>query len=292
MENNKIITTVIPTFNREQYLKKSIESCLDQTVKHEIIVCNHGGTDGTDEMIKQFQGKIKYIKKEKDNGPNYCWLDGVMEAKGDFINLLFDDDWIDQNYVENCMKFIDDPKVGFVFTPAKIYDDDAHEVTDIQHNNYLFKDGIYEVSKYELDLLYSLISPSAFIIRKKDMIASLYNGQLPFAQHEYKGVGPDRLMILLCMLRYPRFGFVKKPHVYFRKHINSITVDSHLDEKKKILIKRAYDEVDKYYYMIKYGRIFSFLHNIYIFRIRYLLNHPISSFKKIIMKLTKKLKGN
>ena len=288
MKVNKSVSTVIPTFNRELFLKKAIESSLEQTINHEIIVCNHGGSDGTDEMVKQFHGKIKYIKKEVDNGPHYCWLDGVMEAKGEFINLLFDDDWIEPNFIEECMKHFDDPKVGFVFTQAKSYDDQYQKFKTTYNYEYLFKDGIYKVSKYELPLLTSLISPTAFIIRKKDMIDSLYNGKLPFAKYSYKGVGPDRFMYLLCMLRYSSFGFVNKPLVNYRNHINSITTDSHLDKNKSILLKKAYDEVDKYYYTIKYGKIFSFLNNYYIFRIRFILNNPIIVFKKLIRKLIRK----
>ena len=284
MKENKLISTVIPTFNREVYLKKAIESCLDQTINHEIIVCNHGGSDGTDEMVKKFHGKIKYIKKEKDKGLNYCTLDGVMEAKGEFINLLFDDDWIEPNYIEECMKHFEDPKVGFVFTPAKLYNDTNQKIDNIFHDDFLIKDGIYKIKKYELNLLRHLISPSAFIIRKKDMIDSLYNGNLPLDKYSYKGVGPDRLMTLLCMLRYKSFGFVKKPLVYYRYHLNSITLDSQLEKNKKILIKKAYDQVDEYYYTIKYGKIFTFLHNFYIFRIRFLLNNPIISLKKLINK--------
>ena len=292
MKVNKSVSTVIPTFNRELFLKKAIESSLEQTINHEIIVCNHGGSDGTDEMVKQFHGKIKYIKKEVDNGPHYCWLDGVMEAKGEFINLLYDDDWIEPNYIEECMKYFDDPNVGFVFTQAKSYDDQHQKFEALYSYDYLVQDGVYKVSKYELPLLHGVISPTAFIMKKKDMIDSLYNGKLPFAKYFYKGVGPDKFMSLLCMLRYSSFGFVKKPLVYYRKHINSITIDSSLDEKKKILIKKAYDEVDKYYYTIKYGKIFSFLNNFYIFRIRFILSNPSIVFKKLIRKLIRKFSNN
>ena len=288
MKENKLISTVIPTFNRKVYLKKAIESCLDQTINHEIIVCNHGGSDGTDEMVKQFHGKIKYIKKEKDKSLNYCTLDGVTEAKGEFINLLFDDDWIESNYIEECMKYLEDPDVGFVFTPAKLYNDINKTIDNLFHDDFLAMDGIYKIKKYEVNLLRQLISPSAFIIRKKDMIDALYNGNLPLDKYTYKGVGPDRFMILLCMLRYKCFGFIKKPLVNYRYHINSITLDSQLDKNKKILIKKAYDQVDEYYYTIKYGNIFSFLHNFYIFRIRFLLNNPIISFKILINKLINK----
>ena len=119
------------------------------------------------------------------------------------------------------------------------------------------------------------------------MIDALYNGKLPLEKYSYKGVGPDRFMILLCMLRYSKFGFIKKPLVYYRKHYGSITIDSNSEKNKSILIKRAYDEVDKYYYSIKYGVIFSYLQNKYLFRIRFALNNPMLTFK-ILFKLLKK----
>ena len=112
-------------------------------------------------------------------------------------------------------------------------------VNHLEHNDYLFKDGIYKVSKYETNLLNALISPTAFIMRKKDMIDSLYNGTLPLAKYSYKGVGPDRFMILLCMLTYPSFGFVNKPLANCRIHNNSITIDSFLDKNKGMLIEKA-----------------------------------------------------
>lgn len=285
MINKKIITTVIPTFNREKYLEKAIKSCLDQTIEHEIIVCNHGGTDGTDDMIKQFGKKIYYIKKPKDFGPHFCWLDGVMHAKGDYINILFDDDWIEKNYIEECIKYFDDENVGFVFTPAKIFDDESEKVENILHDEYIFENGIYKIDKYELDLLYRLISPTSLIFRKKDILDSLFNKHLPLAKYSYKGVGPDRFMMLLCMLRYSKFGFIKTPLVYYRKHKASITVDSSLDHKKKQLIKKAYDEVDKYYYTLRYGKFFSFLQNILVFRLRFFIYKPILSLKKLYKKL-------
>ena len=187
-KENKLVSTVIPTFNRMEYLRKSIYSSLDQTINHEIIVCNHGGSDGTDEMIKQFNGKIRYIKKEKDNGLNYCTLNGVIEAKGEFINLLFDDDWMEPNYVEECMKYFEDPQVGFVFTPAKLFDDVNQKIESIYHDDFLRSDGIYKIKKYELNFMYRLISPTSFIMRKKDMIDALYNGKLPLEKYSYKGV--------------------------------------------------------------------------------------------------------
>ena len=286
MKDLKTISTVIPTFNREIYLKKAIQSCLDQTINHEIIVCNHGGTDQTDQMVKEFDGKIRYIKKVKDNGLHYCLLEGVMEAKGEYINLLFDDDWMEPNYLEECIKYFDDTDVGLVFSQANIYDDKTQKVINIFYDDFLAKEGIYKVAEYEFFLLKQLFSPSSFIIKKKDMIDSIYNGNLPFAKYDYKGVGPDRFMMLLCMLRYSKFGYINKPLVYFREHLNSITIDALSNDNKNRLFEKARNEVDEYYYTLKYGKYFSFLQNKYFFKMRFILNEPKYAIRKFFSKIT------
>jgi len=254
MINIKRISTVIPTFNREVYLKKAIQSSLDQTLNHEIIVCNHGGTDGTDKMIEEFNGKIKYIKKVKNHGPHYCWLDGVMEAKGEYINLLFDDDWIETSYLEKTIKYFDNDDVGFVFSSANVFDDKNQKVILTIQNEFLYKSGVYEVDRYESFLLRDLISPTSLIIRKKDMVDALYVGNLPLSKNNYKGVGPDKLMTLLCMLRYSKFGYSSEALVYYRAHQNSITIDSQSSKKKTKMLKSAYAEIDQYYYILKWGK--------------------------------------
>ena len=272
MTKVKTISTLIPTFNRETYLKKAIQSCLNQTVDHEIIVCNHGGTDGTDKMISEFDGKIKYIKRNKDYGPHFCWLEGIMEASGEYINLLFDDDWIEPKFIEECMKHFENPDVGFVFSAANIYNESNKKIIASDQNNFLPRSGIYNTSKYEFFFLKYVVSPTSFIIKKKDMIDSIFQGKLPFSKYSYKGVGPDKWMILMCMLRYKKFGYVSESLSIYRSHAGSITVDSYTDDKRKYLIKKSYEDVVKYYYSLKYGRYFSFFQNKYIIHLRYHFN--------------------
>ncbi|MDA8801448.1 glycosyltransferase [Candidatus Pelagibacter bacterium] len=258
MIEQKTISTVIPTFNREIYLKEAILSCLNQSIKHEIIVCNHGGTDGTDIMVKKFEDKIKYIKNTKDYGPHFCWLQGVMEAKGEYINLLFDDDWIEPKFIEECMKYFADEDIGFVFSATKVFDDKSKKITQYLHK-ILPTSGVYNISKHEPYFVQNLISPTSLIIRKKDMIDSLFQGKLPFAKFEYKGVGPDKLMIMMCMLRYKKFGYVSEYLSAYRSHENSITIDGISDNQKEQNFRKAYREVNFYYYTLKYAKYFLYL---------------------------------
>ena len=233
MINKEItVSTVIPTFNREIYLKEAILSCLNQTIKHEIIVCNHGGTDGTDTMVKQFEGKIKYIKRTANHGPHFCWLEGILEASGEYINLLFDDDWIKPKFIEECVKYFDDKQVGFVFSESELIDDKTKKVFK-QSKKILPNSGVYNIFRHESYFVQKLISPTSIIIIKKDMIDALYQGRLPLSRFEYKGVGPDKLMILICLLRYKKFGYVSEYLSVYRAHNNSITIDASSNKQKK-----------------------------------------------------------
>ena len=106
------VSIVIPTFNRAEYAREAIEKSLAQTADCEIILVNHGSTDHTDDVAKEFGDKIVYVKRDNDFGPHYCWLDGVMHATGDFIHMQFDDDWIEPSYIAECMQLMT-PETGF-----------------------------------------------------------------------------------------------------------------------------------------------------------------------------------
>lgn len=282
MIKSKKISTVIPTFNRKIFLKKAIQSCLDQTVDHELIVCNHGSSDGTDEMIKQFEAKIKYVKRNKDFGPHFCWLDGIMESTGDYINLLYDDDWIEPKFIEECVKYFDDPNVGFVFCPANVFDEENKKIINTLHNKIIPNSGIYNTSRYESYFLKYLISPTSIIMRKQDMLDSIFVGNLPFTKYNYKGVGPDKLMLLMCMLRYKKFGYVSEALSVYRAHKTSITYDSSLNKNKRYAIRKAYEEINKYYYTLKYGKYFSYFQNRYILYFQNKINLILNKFFNIL----------
>ena len=54
------ISVIIPTFNRAQFLKKSIDSVINQTYKNfEIIIIDDGSTDGTKNIINSYGSSIK-----------------------------------------------------------------------------------------------------------------------------------------------------------------------------------------------------------------------------------------
>lgn len=64
------VSVIVPVYNTEKYIKKCLDSLVNQTMKNiEIIVVNDGSKDRSEEVIKQYVDKypqmIKYYKKRK-----------------------------------------------------------------------------------------------------------------------------------------------------------------------------------------------------------------------------------
>ena len=65
----KTVSVLIPAYNEEKGVRKTINSCLSQTRKpDEIIVINDGSTDDTLKILKSFGKKIKIINLKKNTG--------------------------------------------------------------------------------------------------------------------------------------------------------------------------------------------------------------------------------
>ena len=88
------ISVVIPSYNRKEFLKRSIDSVINQTKKPlEIIVVDDGSTDGTETMIKSDYDFVKFIK-QKNKGVSAARNIGIEVSIGEWICFLdSDDEW-------------------------------------------------------------------------------------------------------------------------------------------------------------------------------------------------------
>ncbi|MBO9408285.1 glycosyltransferase family 2 protein [Shimia sp. R9_1] len=244
------VSIVIPTFNRAAMLPKAIDSALAQTFPCEVIVVDHGATDKTPDVVAGYGDKVTYVRRERDFGPHFCWLEGILHANGTYVHLQYDDDWIADNFIEKCVSVMGDD-VGFAFSGAEVVDDKTGRQMMTQFLDWLPATGIFENHLAEDSIVASLISPGAALYRKQVLIDALYQGGLPLQTNEYHGVGPDIFVSLLSMLRYPKLGFVREPLASFRAHDGSITIDALKDAQKQREIAAAYNEVRAYYVELK-----------------------------------------
>ena len=76
-------------YNNCEGLRKTIESVINQSYKDfEFIIIDGESTDGSVEIIKQYEPYITYWKSEKDKGIYNAMNKGICEAKGDYLNFM------------------------------------------------------------------------------------------------------------------------------------------------------------------------------------------------------------
>jgi glycosyltransferase involved in cell wall biosynthesis len=239
------VTIVIPTFNRSAMLRRCIESALAQTQVCEVIVVDHGSSDDTPAVAGSFGERVRYLRRDVDHGVHVCWLDGVINARGKFVHLNFDDDFLQPTFVERCMALMSDD-VALCFTVAEIRDESTGRKLQECFTG-LGRTGVYSASRFMTLQIKGLVSPGAILLRRQDILDALFVGRVPFAQHEYRGVGPDWLMSAMATLRYPKVGFIAEPLAVFSAHEGSITVDAQRDKAKKKALQAAYQAARRYY---------------------------------------------
>lgn len=90
-----LITVVIPTFNRADQVKRSIQSVINQTfTDFELLVMDDGSTDHTQEIVSAFKdSRIHYETAENSGGPATPRNRGIKLSRTEYIAFLDSDDW-------------------------------------------------------------------------------------------------------------------------------------------------------------------------------------------------------
>lgn len=115
------VSVVIPAWNEEVGIGKSIGSLLANTYKNvEIIVVNDGSTDKTEEAVRKFkQRKVRYFKKE-NGGKGTALNFGISKARGEIIVTMDADSVFDRQAIENLVRYFNDDSIMAVVGNVKI----------------------------------------------------------------------------------------------------------------------------------------------------------------------------
>lgn len=101
------ISVIIPVYNTEKYVEKSVRSVMDQTYRNlEIICVNDGSTDGSAEILYRLQQEDpRIVIVEKQNGgPGESRNYGLAKATSEWISFLDSDDTLQPDTYETISK--------------------------------------------------------------------------------------------------------------------------------------------------------------------------------------------
>jgi glycosyltransferase involved in cell wall biosynthesis len=111
-----LVTVIIPTYNREQYISEAIDSVLAQTYSNiELIIVDDGSTDNTIERLQTYGPKLRYIQQE-NGGIGAARNAGIAQATGEFLAFLDSDDcWTPDKLTLQIAAFDQDPDLDIAF---------------------------------------------------------------------------------------------------------------------------------------------------------------------------------
>lgn len=106
---NQLISIIVPIYNVEKYLKKCIESIINQTYKNiEIILVDDGSPDNCGKICDEYSQKDKRIIviHKKNGGLSDARNKGIDIAKGDYLTFIDSDDFVNIDYIEKLYNSI------------------------------------------------------------------------------------------------------------------------------------------------------------------------------------------
>ncbi len=156
------ISIITTNFNTEKYLEETILSILNQKGNFDLeyIIIDGGSTDGSLEIIKKYQNKLKYIS-EKDRGQADGINKGLKMATGDIVAFLNSDDLYTEGTLEKVVKYFENnPECKWLTGYCKIINEHGTEIRE-----YITKYKNMKLKNFSLNQLLiedSISQPATF----------------------------------------------------------------------------------------------------------------------------------
>jgi glycosyltransferase involved in cell wall biosynthesis len=208
-----LVSTVLLSYNQKEFLRDAVESVLRQTFDdHELVIVDNGSKDGSQALLGEYRDRpnVRLTLHERNEPITQRLNQGIASAHGEFISLLFSDDYYLPNKLEQqvpVLRALDD-SYGIVYSPGW--------QENVLTNQRWLEDRVQESGRVFETLLDHC--PAAFI----NPIAPLYRRrcfeQYPF----YEDLFQEGEAILFRIALRWKFQFQREPTVVMRDHARNI----------------------------------------------------------------------
>lgn len=103
-----VVSVLIPTFNRPQYLYEALASVLSQSYTNlQVIVINDGGEDVSDMVNSSGDPRLTFINRKENRGKAFSLNEALNRAEGKYVAYLDDDDLYYPNHIETLVNALE-----------------------------------------------------------------------------------------------------------------------------------------------------------------------------------------
>ena len=212
------VSIIIPVYNSEKYLRKCLDSVVNQTLQDiEIICVNDGSTDNSLNILNEYaliDNRIIIIDNKKNIGaPGAIRNIGMKIAKGEYIAFLDSDDYISSNLLESLYLVANKNHAQI----AAIKNLSIFSKTKPIKNKNVHANKVLKNTREKTSLIKNS-GTSCGKLYKMDFIKK-YNFQFT----DIKSIAEDNYFSIMTMLCANKIVFVDNCQYYYRKHSCSYT---------------------------------------------------------------------
>lgn len=201
----EMVTVIIPVYNAEKYLERTIKSVLAQTyTQWELLLVDDCSTDHSKEIMQRYAEEYHNIRCfycEKNAGPSQARNLGIDNAQGQYIAFVDSDDlWVPEK-LEKQIAFLKKKNCAFTFTSYEFADENAIKTGIVAHapSEVCYKDLLKS----------STIAPSTTLFDREKIEDHLIKMPLGVSREDaatwmkitrngYKAYGLDEILTIYC----------------------------------------------------------------------------------------------
>lgn len=238
--NKNLISIIVPVYNSEKYLRKCLNSIINQTYRNiEIILIDDGSLDKSGEICDEYAKKDNRIIviHKKNEGVSAARNTGLDVATGSYISFIDSDDYIDCDLYTKCMEILQKQNADMIKfqyyktrQDGKVFSSSSNSLVgfiSLKDNNNVF----------ELIIKNNEFPNCWGIIYNYDIIKNLrYNQNLTVAE--------DWLFVFEAFCKANNIYVLENPLYYYIYNNNSITHELNIAKMKLKLVDHY--NVEKY----------------------------------------------
>lgn len=216
MQQNIEISIIIPVYNTQEYLKRCLNSIINQSYKvsYEIICIDDGSTDKSVDILNQYKSKYPdnfKILYQKHSGQAEARNLGIKSAAGNFIMFIDSDDFIAENLLKECSNKLKFQPDVIIFGVKKFYSQkNAFKKGQYSSQYFPAKFSINKLFKFHT-ICFNKIYKKSFLIDNNIYFSNLNTGE-------------EQLFFIKTALLSNKTEIIKKDlYIYRKQRQNALT---------------------------------------------------------------------
>lgn len=220
-----LISVCVITYNHRDYIRECLDAILTQklNVPWQLVVADDCSTDGTREILKEYQQKypdlIHLILQKKNVGPEANWLDLIAYPKTKYLLYAEGDDYFtDSTKLQRQIDFLEThPDFAMCFHPVKvIYQDGSQPEGLFPTAEQRFHKRVLTID----DLLMSNFIQTNSVLYRWQFVHKDIKDVYP------RGIAPGDWYLHLLHAQAGKIGFIDRAMAVYRRHAGGIWWDS------------------------------------------------------------------